>query len=61
VGQRNEAAVREQLRQRRIPVRATATGGAKGRTIRVFLDGCSVTVREAGGTERVLWPAGRLA
>ncbi len=61
VGQRNEAAVREQLRQRRIPVRATATGGATGRTIRVFLDGCSVTVREAGGTERVLWPAGRLA
>ncbi len=61
VGQRNEAAVREQLQRRRIPVRATATGGARGRTIRVFVDGCSVTVREAGGAERALWPAGRLA
>ncbi len=61
VGQRNEAAVRAELKRRRIPVRATATGGSRGRTIRVFVDDCRVTVREAGGTEQVLWPAGRRA
>ena len=35
VGQRNEAAVRDLLKQQRIPVVAAATGGNKGRTIRV--------------------------
>ncbi len=57
VGQRNEAAVREQLKTRRIPVRATATGGSRGRTIRVLLEGGVVTVREAGSKEAQLWPA----
>ena len=59
VGQRNEAAVREQLKARRIPVLATATGGSRGRTIKVFVDGGRVSVREAGGTELALWPKGR--
>jgi chemotaxis protein CheD len=51
VGQRNEAAVRDQLAQRRIPIIATETGGNRGRTIRVHLDDMRVTVREAGGKE----------
>jgi chemotaxis protein CheD len=51
VGQRNEAAVRAQLKERRIPIIATETGGNRGRTIRVHLDDMRVTVREAGGQE----------
>jgi chemotaxis protein CheD len=48
VGSRNETAVREELRSRRIPVVAAATGGARGRTIRVLVSTAEVTVREAG-------------
>jgi chemotaxis protein CheD len=51
VGQRNEAAVREELETLRIPVVATATGGNRGRTIRVHVASGIVTVREAGGTD----------
>ena len=51
VGQRNEAAVREQLKAQRIPVIAHETGGNRGRTIRVHLSSMRVTVREAGGKE----------
>src|ERR1700761_8176613 len=47
VGQRNEAAVREQLKARRIPVIACETGGNRGRTIRVHVRDMRVTVREA--------------
>jgi chemotaxis receptor (MCP) glutamine deamidase CheD len=42
-----ELAVLETLR---IPVVATATGGNRGRTIRVDVASSGVTVREAGGT-----------
>jgi chemotaxis protein CheD len=49
VGQRNEAAVRTLLEGLRIPVLATATGGNRGRTIRVDVATTAVTVREAGG------------
>jgi chemotaxis protein CheD len=49
VGQRNEAAVRDELEELRIPVVATATGGNRGRTIRVHVASSAVTVREAGG------------
>jgi chemotaxis protein CheD len=49
VGQRNEAAVRELLLKERIPVVAAATGGSKGRTVRVDVASSVVTVREAGG------------
>ena len=35
VGQRNEAAVRDLLGKLRIPVVAAATGGNRGRTVRV--------------------------
>ena len=54
VGQRNEASVRELLKAMRIPVKATATGGNKGRTIRVDVSTAAVTVREAGGTDTEL-------
>ena len=51
VGQRNEAAVRELLKGLRIPVVASATGGSRGRTVRVDVAGGGVTVREAGGKD----------
>jgi chemotaxis protein CheD len=51
VGQRNEAAVREQLKARGIPVIATETGGNRGRTIRVYVTDTRVTVRSAGGQD----------
>jgi chemotaxis protein CheD len=55
VGQRNEGAVRELLKTMRIPVRATATGGSKGRTIRVDVATGTVTYREAGGQDTELF------
>jgi chemotaxis protein CheD len=54
VGQRNEASVRELLKGLRIPIMATATGGNKGRTIRVDVSTAAVTVREAGGKDTEL-------
>jgi chemotaxis protein CheD len=51
VGMRNDAAVRELLKTLRIPIIATATGGKRGRTIRVHVGSEKVTVKEAGGTE----------
>jgi chemotaxis protein CheD len=56
VGQRNDAAVREQLVKLRIPVVAEATGGNRGRTIRVEVGSGSVVVREAGGKNAELLP-----
>lgn len=55
VGARNEAAVREHLDRLRIPVRAAATGGRKGRTVRVHVGAeIGMTVREAGGKDEPL-------
>ena len=54
VGQRNEAAVREQLKALRIPVIAAETGGKRGRTVRVYVPSTTVTVREAGGSDHEL-------
>ncbi len=55
VGQRNEAAVREELGRARIPVISAETGGNRGRTVRVYLDdGCRVTAKVAGGKEETL-------
>ena len=58
VGQRNEAAVRDQLSAARIPIIATETGGERGRTIRVHVGSRRVTVREAGGVDKVLVTGG---
>jgi chemotaxis protein CheD len=57
VGQRNEAAVREELGKLRIPVIASETGGAKGRTVRVHVETGLVTSKAAGETELELYPA----
>ncbi len=54
VGQRNEQAVLEQLIAARIPVIASATGGTKGRTVRVEVSTTSVIFREAGERDRAL-------
>jgi len=60
VGQRNEAAVRQLLKAQRIPVVANATGGSKGRTVRVDVAAASVTVREAGGRDTELLAGSRV-
>jgi chemotaxis protein CheD len=60
VGQRNESAVRALLKAMRIPVKATATGGNKGRTIRVDIPTCAVSVREAGGKDNELLAGSRV-
>ena len=54
VGQRNEAAVRELLKGLRVPVVASATGGSRGRTVRIEVGTSAVTVREAGGRDSEL-------
>jgi chemotaxis protein CheD len=54
VGQRNEEAVRGLLKGMSIPVRAEATGGSRGRTIRVDVATGTVTFREAGGHDTEL-------
>jgi chemotaxis protein CheD len=58
-GHRNEVAVREALDTLRIPVAATATGGRRGRTVRVDGAGGGATVREAGGKEGALLAGNR--
>jgi chemotaxis protein CheD len=54
VGSRNDAAVREQLAGLRIPVLAAATGGKRGRTVRVDVATTRVSYREAGGQDAEL-------
>jgi len=60
VGQRNETAVLALLEGLRIPVLAKATGGNRGRTIRVDVATTAVTVREAGGKNTELLAATRV-
>ncbi len=57
VGLRNDAAVRAALVAARIKIVAAATGGKRGRTVRVEPRTGRVTVREAGGQEVQLHPA----
>jgi chemotaxis protein CheD len=54
VGARNETAVREGLAAARLPVKAVATGGNKGRTVRVHVGDGRVLVRAAQGGDEVL-------
>jgi chemotaxis protein CheD len=49
IGARNEIAVRAALARARVAVAAAATGGRRGRTVRVCVREGSVTVKEAGG------------
>lgn len=61
IGARNASAVQAALEARRIPVRASATGGSKGRTVRVSVgDPFEVLVREAGGCDELLPLGGRV-
>jgi chemotaxis protein CheD len=59
IGARNEAAVRSALSRARISVVAAATGGNRGRTVKVRPSEGTVTVREAGGETVTLLAAGR--
>jgi chemotaxis protein CheD len=54
IGARNEAAVRSALKKERIEVTAAATGGNRGRTVKISAGDCTVTVREAGGDSMTL-------
>jgi chemotaxis protein CheD len=56
VGARNEAAVKAHLATARIRVHASATGGSRGRTVRVDPKTGIVLVREAGGKDAQLFP-----
>jgi chemotaxis protein CheD len=49
IGARNEAAVRVELDRVRVPVRAAATGGGKGRSMRVDVRAGEVVYKEAAG------------
>jgi chemotaxis protein CheD len=51
IGRRNERAAREALKQAGLAVRAAATGGSNGRTVRVYVDAGLVTVKEPGAPE----------
>jgi chemotaxis protein CheD len=61
IGQRNDAAVREELARLRIPVAAAETGGSSGRTVRVTVDTGIVTSKSAGDSPVELYPAGAAA
>jgi chemotaxis protein CheD len=54
IGSRNEAAVRSALSDVRVRVKAAATGGSSGRTMKVIAGECSVNVHAAGGQPEIL-------
>ena len=54
IGARNADAVRAELAACGLSVRAAATGGSRGRTMRVEVGACAVTVKEAGGVSTTL-------
>jgi chemotaxis protein CheD len=56
VGSRNEAAVRAELVKARIKIVAAATGGSRGRTVRVDPKTGIVTFREAGAKDQQIYP-----
>lgn len=56
IGARNEEATRQALGAALVPVRAHATAGNRGRTVRVHTAPFAVRVKEAGGTEVTLYP-----
>jgi chemotaxis protein CheD len=58
IGGRNEAAVRDQLTRARIPVRAAATGGGTGRSMRVRVPTGEVICKEAAGRPVTLLVSG---
>ena len=61
VGLRNEEAVKAQLAKARIKIVAEATGGNRGRTVRIDPQSGVVLVREAGGKDAQLHPKLRIS
>jgi chemotaxis protein CheD len=55
IGARNAEAVRSGLAASGLSVRAADTGGTRGRTMRVGVGDCTVTVKEAGGEATTLF------
>jgi chemotaxis protein CheD len=53
-GERNLEEVKAALSREGLVIAATDVGGAKGRTVKMFVDTGRVTVRTAGGEEREL-------
>lgn len=62
IGKRNEATVVSELKRVRVPLRASATGGSSGRSMRVAVGAGSVRYREAAGQPVDLYggPAGKV-
>ena len=58
IGARNDAAVRTALASLQVRVHASATGGNRGRTVRVGVGEGTVNVQEAGGERVALLGAG---
>jgi chemotaxis protein CheD len=56
IGSRNEAAVRHGLSRAGVSIRAAATGGNMGRTVRVAVSDCAITMNEAGSAPVTLLP-----
>lgn len=61
VGTRNDQAVRDALAALQLRVRADATGGTKGRTMRVHAADGTVTYKESGGVETTISAPVRVA
>lgn len=61
VGRRNVMAAERELEGAGVPVAARATGGAHGRSVRVYVDTGLVLVRTAGGEDHELYQARRAA
>jgi chemotaxis protein CheD len=55
IGARNAEAVRSGLAAAGVQVRAAETGGNRGRTMRVSVGDCVITVKEAGGQSTTLF------
>jgi chemotaxis protein CheD len=64
IGSRNEAAVRHGLARAGVSICASATGGNIGRTLRIAVSDCAITMNEAGSPVMTLlagspsWPTG---
>jgi chemotaxis protein CheD len=54
IGSANDAAVRTYLQAERISIVKTATGGSRGRTIRIYVESGEVTSQETGGSVQTL-------
>jgi chemotaxis protein CheD len=54
IGGRNEEAVRAGLAASGVSIQASQTGGSRGRTMRVEVGSCTVTVKKAGGDPTTL-------